>query len=417
MKNLKSTYCKLPENWKEVKLKELVYKTEYGTSKKTNESEGVPVLGISNLSNGEIIQKGLKYVQLTKKEFSKLRLNNKDILFNRTNSYEHIGKTALFDLEDDYVFASYLVRLKVDSKKILPEYLNYFMNSEKSKMELKRLSTKGVQQVNINPTSLRNMFLVNLPPLKEQGKITSILSTWDKAIKLKEGLIEQKKLQKKGLMQKLLTGELRLPIFDQKWKEVSLGDLGELKTSSVDKKNNSEEFPISLVNYMDVYKNGIIDETINYMQVTATEKQIRTFKVNYGDVLFTPSSEKSDDIGHSAVIKIDKENLLFSYHLIRLQFYDDMDINFKAYVFNSPTLLKDFARKSTGSTRYTLSLKDFKESKVKIPSDYEEQKAIGEVLLNIDKEIELRQRELKKLEQQKKGLIQILLTGEVRVNV
>lgn len=258
---------------------------------------------------------------------------------------------------------------------------------------------------------------VQLPSLPEQQKIASILSTWDKAIELKEKLIEQKKQQKKGLMQKLLTGEVRLPGFEGEWEEVKLGELGDFKTSSVDKKVNKNDIEILLVNYMDVYHNRVIDNTIDFMKVTATEKQIETFNVQYGDVLFTPSSETPDDIGHSAVVKVDSAKILYSYHLVRLRFKREMDVDFKAYVFNSSNLLREFSKRATGATRYTLSLSDFKESTIRIPKDITEQKAIGTVLLNSEREIRLLKKELEMLKQQKKGLMQLLLTGKVRVQV
>ena len=99
-----------------------------------------------------------------------------------------------------------------------------------------------------------------LPPLPEQQKIATILSTWDKAIELKEQLIEQKKQQKKGLMQNLLTGKIRVKGFKEEWKEMKLGDIGTFKTSSVDKKIVVGEEKVGLLNYMDVYKKFETDE-------------------------------------------------------------------------------------------------------------------------------------------------------------
>jgi len=196
-----------------------------------------------------------------------------------------------------------------------------------------------------------------------------------------------------------------------------LGDIGTFKTSSVDKKIVVGEEKVGLLNYMDVYKNKIIDERVDFMKITAKQKQIESSIMQYGDVAFTPSSETPDDIGHSSVFKIKDSNVLHSYHVVRLRFKIDMDIDFKGYIFNVEYLLNEFSRRATGSTRFTLSISDFKEVSIKLPLNIKEQKAIANILTSSDKEIELLNQELDSMKEQKKGLMQLLLTGKVRVKV
>jgi type I restriction enzyme S subunit len=217
---------------------------------------------------------------------------------------------------------------------------HYLINSER----LWTRYSQGSTFESVNSSDIKKFKVISPKSIKEQQKIAQILSTWDQAIELKEKLIEEKKEQKKGLMQKLLTGEVRLAGFDGEWEEVRLGDIGEFSTSSVNKKIEEGERIINLVNYMDVYNNNFIDNSIDYMKVSASESQISKFSLKIGDVLFTPSSETADDIGHSAVVKIDKKNLLYSYHLVRLRFNKEIDINFKGYVFNNKNVLREFTR-------------------------------------------------------------------------
>ena len=408
----KTKFGLIPNDWEIKKLKNIGNSTIGLTysPKDVVDEEGILVLRSSNIKDGRLSFQDNVYVKKNVPE--KLLLKKGDILVcSRNGSRSLIGKNVLITEDTNYTFGAFMLVFR-------SKYNEYLYQLFQTNMYQKQIQANLGATINQITTKDLNSFQFPFPKSeKEQKKIISILSTWDKAIELKEKLIEQKKELKKGLMQKLLTGEVRLPGFEEEWEEVKLGELGDFKTSSVDKKVNKNDIEILLVNYMDVYRNRVIDNTIDFMKVTATEKQIETFNVQYGDVLFTPSSETPDDIGHSAVVKVDSAKILYSYHLVRLRFKREMDVDFKAYVFNSSNLLREFSKRATGATRYTLSLSDFKESTIRIPKDITEQKAIGTVLLNSEREIRLLKKELEMLKQQKKGLMQLLLTGKVRVKV
>ena len=141
---------------------------------------------------------------------------------------------------------------------------------------------------------------------------------------------------------------------------------------------------INLVNYMDVYSSldKKIDSRIDFMRVTANENQLVKNQLRKGDVLFTPSSETSDDIGHSAVVFEELPETLHSYHLVRLSFEEDIDLNFKRFIFNNPKILNNFSKLSKGVTRMTLSLEDFSNTELRIPTKHE-QIIIADKLLSI----------------------------------
>src|SRR5690625_2128186 len=135
---------------------------------------------------------------------------------------------------------------------------------------------------------------------KEQQKIASILSTWDKAIELKEKLIEQKKQQKKGLMQKLLTGEVRLPGFESEWKEVNLGEIGQTFNGLSGKSAKDFGDGKPYIPYKTIFDNSRIDlNKLDYVYINEDERQN---KVQYGDVFFTTSSETPDEVAMSSVL-------------------------------------------------------------------------------------------------------------------
>ncbi|WP_198306447.1 restriction endonuclease subunit S [Arcobacter vandammei] len=406
----------IPEDWEVVKLSEIFSKSFYGTSDSTNEIGKYPVLRMGNMQNGTLDLKDLVYLDLVEKEFKKYQLKKGDILLNRTNSYELVGKISLFDLDGDYLSASYIVAYRPNFKVLNSIFINNLLNTTYFQDKIRTIATKGVSQANINPTSFKEVINIPLPPLKEQEKIAEILTTWDEAITKQTELLRAKELQKKALMQKLLSGEVRFSGFSDEWEELRLGEIGEFKTSSIDKIINENERLVNLINYMDVYRNKHIDKNFRCSKTSLKEEQYEKVNLKKGDILFTPSSETPDDIGHSAVIIEDLPNTVYSYHLVRFRPKKSIDLKFSGYVFNNIDILKEFAKRANGSTRFTLSIKDFNETKAKFPSLPEQQK-IAEVLSLADDEINLLKNELEELKLQKKALMQKLLTGQVRVKV
>ena len=147
---------------------------QYGLSIPLHEAGAYPILRMMNFDDGEIVANDLKYVDLDEREYREFRLEPSDILFNRTNSAELVGKVGIFRLDGDYVFASYLVRLRADSRKILPDYLNAYLNSELGQQRLRAYATPGVSQTNISAGNLKKV-LIPVPPLDEQTQILKAL--------------------------------------------------------------------------------------------------------------------------------------------------------------------------------------------------------------------------------------------------
>jgi len=196
------------------------------------------------------------------------------------------------------------------------------------------------------------------------------------------------------------------------WINVRLGDLGNFSTSSVDKKLVEGEKVVNLINYMDVYKSNTINSSIDFMQVTASTVEAARSQVLIGDILFTPSSETPDDIGHSAVVAENLRNTLHSYHTVRLRPHDEntLDIRFSAWFCNASEVRKEFEQKCAGSTRYTLSIPAFRSIEIKIPKSKKIQNKIAEYLDTLDKAIEKTEALIEKYQQIKAGLMHDLFT-------
>ncbi|WKZ66324.1 MAG: N-6 DNA methylase [Flavobacteriales bacterium] len=162
-------------SWEMVELGEVVQEAQYGLSEKMNtDGKGWKCFRMSEIQGGLAVDTGeMKCADISEQDLLKYRLYPGDILFNRTNSYEHVGKTGIFELQGDYVFASYLVRLKMKDG-VNPWFINYVVNTDSFQADLKRFVSRAIGQANINVRSLQTC-LVPLPPLGEQERIVAAL--------------------------------------------------------------------------------------------------------------------------------------------------------------------------------------------------------------------------------------------------
>jgi len=197
----------IPTHWSVVSIGDVVHTAQYGISESLSEEGQYPIFRMNNIENGKMVDEPLKYIDLDNDEFEKYRVECGDILFNRTNSLDLVGKTGIYELEGDHVFASYLVRLKTNSRAD-SHYLNYYMNSSEAQNRMMDFATKGVSQANINANSIQQVKLP-LPPVEEQKEIADRLSSIDSQIEANDQYMSQLKRLKRGLMQDLLSGKVR----------------------------------------------------------------------------------------------------------------------------------------------------------------------------------------------------------------
>lgn len=199
----------IPKDWDVFKLLEIVPHAEYGISVSLEDEVGIPVLRMNNLKDGEVDLTELK--KSASFEAAKLLLHTFDVLFNRTNSIEHVGRTAIYRGQIKQAsFASYLVRLIPDQSKLNPEYFNIWLNLPTTQILIRSFATPGVHQVNINPTNLRQVLIVLPQKTSEQEAIVEKALSNNTRIRTEEAYLNKLKLQKQGLMQDLLTGKVRV---------------------------------------------------------------------------------------------------------------------------------------------------------------------------------------------------------------
>ena len=161
--------------WVSGKLGDYVVDAAYGTSEKTNDdNSGTPVLRMGNIQNGRLDLRDLKYLHLSERERATLLLAEGDILVNRTNSAELVGKCAVFDANEEHSFASYLIRLRLDRRRAEPRLVAAFINSPSGRAYMFSERKQMTGQANVNATKLKALPIC-LPPLPEQRRIVAYL--------------------------------------------------------------------------------------------------------------------------------------------------------------------------------------------------------------------------------------------------
>lgn len=199
----------VPESWEPYPIGEFAHQMQYGLSIRGAATGTYPILRMNCQQDGKVIFRDLQYVDIDDETADIYRVNQNDVLFNRTNSYELVGRTAIVQQTMNAVFASYLVRVAVDESRVQSGFLNYYLNWDAAQSELKKLASRGVSQANISAGKLKR-FPVPVPLLDEQNEIVNILDAIDRKIDLhrrKRAVLED---LFKALLYKLMTREIQV---------------------------------------------------------------------------------------------------------------------------------------------------------------------------------------------------------------
>ena len=198
------------ESWEEKTIGEICSSLKYGTSKKSSDDGEVVVLRMGNLQNGEIDWSNLAYTS-DEEDIKKYLLKSGDVLFNRTNSPELVGKTSIYRGEMPAIYAGYLIKLDYEKNIVVGDYLNYYLNSSKAKEYYMQVKTDGVSQSNINAKKIGE-FEIPLPTLPEQHEIVrlidDLLARERSAQQATEQALASIDLMKKSILARAFRGEL-----------------------------------------------------------------------------------------------------------------------------------------------------------------------------------------------------------------
>lgn len=202
----------IPKDWVFAKLKKFVRSAQYGISTSLTDAEvGVPVLRMNNIQDNSFDVTNLKYSDTIAAKALNLKFG--DVLYNRTNSMQHVGKTAIWREElEECSFASYLVRINLDEETLCADYFAHWMSRVSSQNAIRRYATPAVQQVNINPTNLQKIWISCPSQMDEQKLVIERLDHLDAKLEMERQFLKKLETQKKGLMHDLLTGEVQVKL-------------------------------------------------------------------------------------------------------------------------------------------------------------------------------------------------------------
>lgn len=199
----------IPDNWQWISINDITNGVEYGTSKKSSKSGEIPVVRMGNIQNGKIDWSDLVYSS-DEEEIEKYKLHYNDVLFNRTNSPELVGKTAVYKGEKEAIFAGYLIRIN-QFECINSDYLTYYLNSFLARQYSNRVKTDGVNQSNINGNKLKS-YPFPLCSLQEQEQIVveleARLSEFNEILEVVEKSLMQTKALKQSILKEAFEGKL-----------------------------------------------------------------------------------------------------------------------------------------------------------------------------------------------------------------
>ena len=201
----------IPDEWEVARFEEIIADTRYGTDTKSNtEFNGYPTLRIPNVVNKRITVDDLKYTPLDEDELERLKLKDDDILIIRTNGNpDYVGRCAIFKERDEpFVFASYLIRIRVDESRLRPAYVREFLNSPRGRSEMAGWIRSSAGNYNLSVGSIEK-FQIPIPSLEEQDKIIEKITAFENTIEKNRDYRDRLQRLKRGLMQDLLSGTVR----------------------------------------------------------------------------------------------------------------------------------------------------------------------------------------------------------------
>jgi type I restriction enzyme, S subunit len=382
-----------------------VVTTQYGVSTPEAAGGNAPIVGMQHIVNGRVRLSDLPRASLTAEELVRYRLSDGDILFNRTNSAAQVGKTGIVVGAEGLsaVFASYIVRLRVNEAKVIPEYVNLWMNSASAVKQLRRLATPGVSQFNINADVLKNRFLIPLPSLEKQADLAAFAALCDDECRTLDSVLLAKRHFKRGILGPLLTGRIRFPHAAlQDWTLIRLGDAlvesREIGSSGI----SARKLTIKL------YGRGVVAKRDGRLGSKNTQYHRRSA----GQFIYS----KLDFLnGAFGIVPPQLDGYESTLDLPAFNVSRDINIRWLLHLFSWTGFYKTQVRLANGGRKARrISPPDLLKVVVSIPSR-DEQDAIAEFVDALDQEIALLEQLLRAVESQKRALLERLLSGKLRL--
>lgn len=379
----------IPEGWKKFTLQQCVDIDRNSLSEKTADNKDFFYIDLSAVSNGHITFPKAKVCFRDAPSRARRIIHKGDIIFSTVRPY--LKGFALIDFNsNDYIVSTGFSVLTAKNS-FSSKYIYHYLFSENFQKQI-FISLLGGSFPALNSKDVQTLSILIPVSVKEQQKIVEVLETWDKAIQLTRQAIKQKKLQKKYLMRQLLTGRTHLKGFSNKWKSYKLN---ELATIHKGKQLNSTE--LTATGEYPCLNGGITPS--GYTHNWNSEKNTISISEGGNSCGYVNwNSKRFWAGGHCYTLSELKADPEFLYFLLKYKEKHIMSLR-------------------VGSGLPNIQRNSLENLILYVPNNREEQSRIGRLLVGVDLGVELLQKRLSQLKEQKKGLMQVLLTGKVRLQV
>jgi len=412
-----------PSEWRIVSVGDVVSGLKSGLSRKLSPSDiGLPVLRSNNLMNGGGVDyTDIKYWYVDDPQGAKTEnyvLRDDDLLINFINSISAIGKASIYSnlLGRDVIYTTNIMCLRVKRKSIIPQYFLYLTQTQEYDKYIQAITKPAVNQASFTTVDFKH-WEFPLPPLPEQRKIAQILGTWDEAIATTEKLIAALERRKQGLMQRLLivpqhktTPINRLPGFQEKWVRKPLGEVFQRVT----RKNGIGNQNVLTASA----QHGLVSQTDYFNRKVASDNLDNYYLLMKSEFAYNKSSSDGYPFGAIKQLEGYEAGVLSTLYICFQLADESCDGTFYKHFFEAGGMNRGiYSIAQEGARNHGLlniGLSDFFGLEVPVPS-WAEQIKLAEFFELQNKQIEVAKRQLRQVQEQKKGLMQRLLTGQVRV--
>lgn len=366
----------------------------------------LPYLRVANVQDGHFDLSEVKTIEVPRESIERFRVRPNDVILTEGGDFDKLGRGAVWRGQiKDCVHQNHLFVVRPDHKKLDVRFFAYQTQGPRGRAYFQSCSKQSTNLASINSTQLKQ-FPTALPPFPEQRKIADILGTWDEALETLDSLIAAKDRQKQALMQQLLTGKTRVKGAKGKWKTVRLSDMLVPITRTVPKP--ADKFLAAGIRSHG--KGVFLKPDFNPDDIALDE----LFEIKAGDLIVNITFAWE---GAAAIVSEEAAGALVSHRFPTFLFKDGgASCPFFRHYIRSKRFVFDCGLASPGGAgrNRVLSKSAFLEIELKAPP-FEEQEQIGVILDTADQELALLRAERQTLNQQKRGLMQRLLTGKIRV--
>ncbi len=398
---------KLPRNWKIKELSE-VATIQTGLAKGKNNLKNpvsLPYLRVANVQDGYFDLSEIKTIEVSSAEIERYRLKPNDVLLTEGGDFDKLGRGHIWRGQiDPCLHQNHIFVVRPNPQILKPEFLTALTASHYGRTYFLSCSKQTTNLASVNSTQLKQ-FPVLLPPIREQEEIARIVGCWDRAIEQAEKLVVTKTSIKRGLVQQLLSGGKRFAEFGNKaWQEAHFGDF--LTESRIPGSNGVDAKKITVK----LYGKGVVEKAEKLLGSANTKYHIR----RTGQFIYS----KLDFLnGAFGIITEQLDGYESTLDLPAFDIDERLDPLWLFYFVSRSHFYKSYANAAKGGRKARRVQPDeFLKTKARFPS-IEEQRRIAAVLNACDKEITLLKQQLDALKRQKQGLMQKLLTGQIRVKV